>query len=87
MENKSRNFIKKCRRLICLTIAMAVVFVECFSHIGVIKVKAATGTIPTQSNNYEFWDDAGTHYVVNQNTTPTFLMRRKQGTYTLEAPI
>lgn len=78
MENKSRNFIKKCRRLICLTIAMAVVFVECFSHIGVIKTKAAN----TASNTYQFADYAGNF----QPSGGTFTMHTVSSQYTLIPP-
>lgn len=86
MENKSRNFIKKCRRLICLTIAMAVVFVECFSHIGVIKTKAAGTT--KDNDKYQFMDYETV--CIDALTTPNqdseFTMRRKSAIYTLNLP-
>lgn len=78
MENKSRDFIKKWRRLICLTIAMAVVFVECFSHIGVIKTKAAN----TASNTYQFADYAGNL----QPSGGTFTMHTVLSQYQVMAP-
>lgn len=86
MENKSRNFIKKCRRFICLTIAMAVVFVECFSHIGVIKTKAAGTT--KDNDKYQFMDYETV--CIDALTTPNqdseFTMRRKSAIYTLNLP-
>lgn len=78
MENNSKDFIKKWRRLICLTIAMAVVFVECFSHIGVIKTKAAN----TASNTYQFADYAGNF----QPSGGTFTMHTVSSQYTLIPP-
>lgn len=80
MENNSKKFIKKFKRIICMTIAMVIVFVECFSHIGVIKSKAANTTPGT-----DVWrvrdSEKNTFYYGD-----TCTIRKKSANFTISPP-